>query len=577
MKSSGSHQVIRALKDENIGLVFGIPGTHNIELYDALVDEPHIKAVLVTDEQSASFMADGVARSSGTMAALSIVPGAGLTHALSGIAECFLDGIPLLVLGCGIRNDTGASFQLHDVDQQAIAKPVCKQIFTITSAQSIYRTIRSACTIAKTSPAGPVFVEVPANYLMIPSEINESDVSVSAPGAQQLQLDMRSVTEAAKALSNSKSIGIYAGLGTLTATDELIRLAERLDAIVFTTISGKGVFPEDHPRWAWSTMGNAAPPEIRKIEAQLDCLLAIGCRFSEVATASYGFSPPANLIHIDIDSQVFSRNYKASHTIEADSKVAILALLECNDLKVCPPKQQRLDALRVAHQKTRSVQKSACSGKERVSPYQLIESIQRRFGPDTVYTTDSGNGTFLAMELLRLKRPRSFMAPVDFSCMGYSIPAAIGAKLAQPERPVVALVGDGAFLMTGLELLTAATYGCNVVAFILNDGELSQIAQFQRASVVRTTCTDLGSLDYKSLAAALKLEYQLIRNDSEIEESLDRISSMNKEGAPVLVEVAFDSSVATFFSKGVVKTNFLRLAWKDRIRMVSRVIKRKIT
>src|SRR5919202_1595312 len=147
MKLSGAQIVVRALEDEGIALAFGIPGTHNIELYDALAESERVRAVLVTDEQSASFMADGAWRASGRLACVNVVPGAGLTHALSGIAEAFMDTIPMLVLGCGIRRDSAMGYQLHDVDQLAMVKPVTKAALRPQNGGEIYSTIRRACRI----------------------------------------------------------------------------------------------------------------------------------------------------------------------------------------------------------------------------------------------------------------------------------------------------------------------------------------------------------------------------------------------------------------------------------------------
>ena len=163
-KMTGGDIVVRALEDEKVGFTFGIPGTHNIELYDSLARSTSVRPILVTDEQSASFMADGVARASGQLAAVNVVPGAGLTHALSGIAEAYLDGVPMLVLACGIRRDTGRAFQLHDVDQLAIARPVTKAQLRAEQGSEIYATVRHACQIARSAPAGPVMVEIPAEH-----------------------------------------------------------------------------------------------------------------------------------------------------------------------------------------------------------------------------------------------------------------------------------------------------------------------------------------------------------------------------------------------------------------------------
>lgn len=572
-KYSGADLVIRALRDEKIRHLFGIPGTHNIELYDALTDAQDLKTILVTDEQSASFMADGVWRASGEMACINLVPAAGLTNAMSGIAEAYLDQIPMLVLSCGIRQDTGASYQLHHVDQVAIAKPVCKGVFTPKTHAEIYPLLRQACQMARRAPCGPVMVEIPVNLYLFKENLDEEKFQFQFSISEQ-EIDPVVFKQIVEILNASRSVGIYVGLGALGARDGLIDLAEILDAIVFTTISGKGVFPEDHPRWAWMTLGRAAPPEIQKLEGGLDCLLAIGCRFSEVATASYGLTPPKNLIHVDIDPSVFNRNFKATCCLQADAKGFVDELN-----RTLSPREkngQRISDLGTAHEKIRQDQRRFKS-LDGVTPSKLIYTFEKIFGPETIYVTDSGNGTFVAMELLRLRHARSFLGPIDYSCMGYSVPASIGAKLARPDRPVVGLNGDGAFLMTGLELMTAKAQGIGVVSCVLRDGELSQIAQFQRTSFNRTVDTRLSPLNFHALAQAIGLDYIKIQNDDGLETGITEAYQLSQEGRPVLLEAAIDYSNPTYFTKGVVKTNFLRFGWKDRIRLVSRLIQRKIT
>jgi acetolactate synthase-1/2/3 large subunit len=212
-----------------------------------------------------------------------------------------------------------------------------------------------------------------------------------------------------------------------------------------------------------------------------------------------------------------------------------------------------------------------------VSPAHLLAAVQRLFGPDTVYTTDSGNGTFLAMELLRLEQPRKFLAPVDYSCMGYSVPAAIGAKLAAPEHPVVALAGDGAFLMTGMELITAVQEGIGVVVLVLRDRELAQIAQFQATAMNRKVASALPDYDLANLAKGMGCEFLHMDTDQEVEETLTTARVMAENGFPVVVDVAIDYSRKTFFTKGVVKTNLLRFPLRDRVRFVGRALVRKVT
>ena len=571
MKMPGADIVVRALEDEGIPFTFGIPGTHNIELYDSLARSTKVRPVLVTDEQSASFMADGVARSSGKLAAVNVVPGAGLTHALSGIAEAYLDGIPMLVLACGIRRDTGKAFQLHDVDQLAIARPVTKAQFLVQQGSELYATIRRACRIARESPGGPVIVEVPAELYLFRQE---AELDTSVEDQPSLLPRSEEIDRARSLLATCRRPLLYLGLGAAGAGADLVALAERLDAPVATTFQGKGVFPENHPLWLWCGFGAAAPPFVRKIAASCDLTLAIGCRFAEVGTGSYGLEPPGKLVHVDIDASVLGRNYPTELPIVADAARFVSALL--TDLKPRTPNAELKQSIAAGHAKVWS-DWAAPADAERVSPPHLLKTLQQILGPDAVFTTDSGNGTFLAMECLRLNRPRSFLAPIDYSCMGYAVPAALGAALACPDRPVVALPGDGAFLMTGLELLTAAQLKLPVLVLVLRDRELAQIAQFQQTALGRKTCSEVPDYNLPAFCEAVGAKYLALSRNSDTESVLQKARELTKADRPVVVEVAIDYSRKTYFTNGVVRTNLARLPWPDRMRMVARALGRRFS
>jgi acetolactate synthase-1/2/3 large subunit len=571
MKMTGADIVVRALEDEGVPFTFGIPGTHNIELYDSLARSTKVRPILVTDEQSASFMADGVARSSGMLAAANVVPGAGLTHALSGIAEAYLDGIPMLVLACGIRRDTGKAFQLHAVDQMAIARPVTKAQFLIENGVDLYATIRRACRIARTAPAGPVFVEVPAEHYIFRHDVDldawrdEADAPAAFRAAD--------LEQARALIAACRRPLLYLGLGAAGAGADLVALAERLEAPVATTFEGKGIFPESHPLWLWCGFGAAAPSFVQKIAAGCDLTLAIGCRFSEVGTGSYGLEVPGKLVHVDIDASSLNRNYRADLAVVADGGPFVSALL--SNLPARQADSELREAIRAGHAKVWSGWEVSADA-ERVNPPQLIKAVQELVGPAAIYTTDSGNGTFLAVECLRLDRPRSFLAPIDYSCMGYAVPAALGAALACPDRPVVSLAGDGAFLMTGLELLTAAQQGLRVMILLFRDRELAQIAQFQQTALGRKSCSELPDYDLPAFCKAVGVEYLMLGKNAEIESVLRQGCGLMEGGRPVVVEVAIDYSRKTYFTNGVVKVNLARLPWRDRLRMVVRALARRV-
>jgi acetolactate synthase-1/2/3 large subunit len=566
MKKTGAELVVRALEDEGIALAFGIPGTHNIELWDALASSESVRSVLVTDEQSASFMADAAWRASGRMACVNVVPGAGLTHAMSGIAEAFLDGVPMLVLGCGIRRDTGRAYQLHDVDQLALARPVTKAQILPSSGADLYDVVRRACRIARSGTPGPVFVEVPADQYLFRHETEIVPPAAELPAAPPAD----AVERAAEILRAATRPLLYCGLGAAKA--DLVALAERLEAPVSTTFQGKGVFPESHPLSLWPGFGDAAPAFARDVAASCDATLAIGCRFGEVATGSYGMSPPHPLVHVDIDPSVPGRNVPADLAIAADAAAFVAALLPRLDRR--GPDAGLRDRIRSGRAEVDAELAQPSDG--RVSPHLLLRALQQTFGPGTIFTSDSGNGTFLAVEGLRLEKPGRLLAPVDFSCMGYAVPAALGAKLACPGSPVVALAGDGAFLMTGLELLTAAQNGLGVAVFVLRDRELAQIAQFQATALGRKASSTLADHDLLALARALGAEALSLPTDASIRSVVSSAMEFTEAGRPVLVDVAIDYSKKTFFTRGVVKTNFLRLPWGDRLRFVARALARKL-
>jgi len=568
VKVSGAKAVVRALEDEGIALAFGIPGTHNIELYDALAESASVRAVLVTDEQSAGFMADGAWRASGVMACVNIVPGAGLTHAMSGIAEAFMDGVPMLVLGCGIRQDSGRAFQLHDVDQLAIARPVTKAQLRPKRGEEIYATIREACRLARSGTPGPVMVEIPADQYLLQ---HESNFAYVLPRAERRAPSAEEVENAVRLLAGRKVL-IYAGFGASGV--DLVELAERLDAPVATTFSGKGVFPETHPLSLWCGFGTAAPEFARRIANGCDATLVIGARFGEVATGSYGIDPPHPIVHVDISEGVIGRNVPVELAVIADAGEFVRALTPRITPRDQDPKLHT--AIAAGHAEVREEWESGRS-KDRVTPARLLAALQARFGSDSIFATDSGNGTFLAMEMLRLSGPRRFLAPVDYSCMGYSVPAALGARLAMPEKPVIALAGDGAFLMTGMELITAASEGIAAVVCVLRDGELAQIAQFQKVAMNRKTKSVLAEYGLGSLCAGMGVECLELRRDADIVEVLSRAAEIAGGGEPVVIDVAIDYSEKTFFTRGVVKTTLGRLPLKDRVRFIGRAVGRKIT
>ncbi|RMG06673.1 MAG: thiamine pyrophosphate-binding protein [Planctomycetota bacterium] len=573
MKTTGARLAVKALEAVGVRLVFGVPGVHTVELYDALASAEGVRPVLVTHEGGGAFMADAVSRSGGGLGCVAVVPGAGLTHALSGIAEAYLDGIPLLVVTGGIRRDSGRAYQLHDVDQLALARPVTKGAWRVEAHADVVPTLYEAASRATSGTPGPVLVELAADVLMFSGQAPPpSDYSPPPRGPAP---DPARIDAAAELLAAAQRPGIYVGWGAVDAADEVASLAERLGAPVATTLQGLSAFPHDHPLHAGFGFGPAAVPAAQEAFRGCDALLALGCRFSELATGSYGLPVPEALVHVDVDPEVFSKNYPARVAIEADALLAAKALNEA--LAETAPRDPAALAARIQAAKE-SYLSSWTEGQrsERVGPGIFFRELRRRMDPDDTLVVDDGNHTFLAAELFPVLRPRRFLSPTDFNCMGYAVPATIGAQLARPEARAVCVVGDGAFLMTGLELLTASTLGLGVLVCVFHDGELAQISQFQHTPLARKTCTVLGDLRVSGVAEATGAAYFDLRHDGEVAEVLERAFAAAADGRPAVVDVRIDYSRKTAFTRGVVKTNLGRFPLGEKLRFVGRALKRHV-
>ncbi len=565
-----------ALEQLGIRYTFGIPGVHNTELYDEIGASGSITPVLVAHEGGGAFMADAVSRTGAGIGTLLIVPAAGVTHAASGIGEAFLDGIPMLVIAGGIRRDLGRAYQLHDMDQHALLAPITKGRWRIERHADVIPVIHEAYRVATGGEPGPVFVEIPVNLQLTAGDAGERPAFEPAAPAGH-RADAADIGRAAELLGSAQHPGIFCGWGAVDAAAELIAIAELAGAPVATTLQGLSAFPANHRLHAGFALGPAAVPAVENAFAHCDCLLAVGTRFAEIPTGSYGYVPPANLIHVDINPRVFGANYPAAVALEGDARAVLAAL---RDALPASPRTARANAVAaaVAADKRRYHDEwVAHDPKGRVNPQRFFDVLRTRLPDDGIVVADDGNHTFLVAELMPIHAPRTFFSPSDFNSMGYCIPAVIGAKLARPGRVVVGIVGDGAVRMTGLEMATAVAQKAGVVWFVFNDGELAQIAQAQETPYNRKTCTVLPGLDFESLAKANRVGYRLMRDDSEIDRVIGDALSAAAGGEPVLVDVRIDYSKRTRFTEGVIRTNLKRFGIADQARLVGRALWRKLT
>ncbi len=595
MKRTGAWLTVYALEQIGARFTFGIPGVHTTELYDALNNSNRITQVLVTHEGGASFMADAVGRLTDSIGVLTVVPAAGLTHAASGIGEAFLDGVPMLVISGGPRTDTPHRYQLHQMDTHKFMSGLTKATFRVTRHEEVVPTLFEAYTIATSGEPGPVFVELPVNILLLTDEVAElPQFQPAKPPAIDAPAE---IAHAADLLLAAKRPCIFAGWGARDASVELVELAEWLEAPVATTLQGLSVFPGNHPLHTGFGFGASAVPAAQNAFKDCDCMVAIGTRFAEIATGSYGADVPENLVHIDINPAALNANYPAKVAIAADAGAALRELLEALQAKAFssevdtgsrqenassqkakgPRKAER--AIREQIRKDKAAYRKSWYRNDAnglVNPARFFDELRKQMPDDGILAIDDGNHTFLTAELMPIHAPKSVILPTDFNCMGYAVPAAIGAKLSFPDRSVQAIVGDGAFMMTCMEIVTAASNGLGVIYYVFNDGELAQIGQAQSIPYGRKPCTSIGKLNIEGVALATGAAYVPMNDNSEIAGAIGKAREIAATGRPVIVAVRIDYSKRTAFTLGTVKTNFGRFPLNEKLRFLARAAVRHV-
>ena len=576
MKRTGASLAIWALEQIGVRYTFGIPGVQNTELYDELASSQSITPILVTHEGGAAFMADAISRLSESVGTLVIVPAAGLTHAASGIGEALLDGVPMLVISGGVRTDTGRRYQVHQMDLHQFMKGLTKATFRIDRHEDVVSTIFRAYDIATSDEPGPVFLELPLNVQAFPGQVSGLPSYARPPAKPVEQTD--AVALAASLIAQSRHPGLFVGWGAREATAELRELAEWLQAPVSTTLQGLSAFPGNHPLHVGFGFGPASVPSARAAFAPCDCLIAVGTRFSEIATGSYGARIPENLIQIDINPAVFNANYPVKVALQGDAARVLEVLVAA--VKGARPAggadHGLKDLIRREKQSYRQIW-YAHDAKDKVNPARFFDELRRQTPDDAITVLDDGNHTFLTAELFEIRAPKSVILPTDFNCMGYAVPAAIGAKLAHPSRAVNAIVGDGGFAMTCMEIMTASRNALGVVYYVFHDGMLSQISQFQKLPYNRRTCTEIGAFAIEGVALATGATYIAMPDNAAIAGAIEQANVAASQGRPVIVDVAIDYSKRTAFTTGAGRTTFGRLPLRQKARVLARAVSRRLS
>ena len=540
-KLTGAQAVVETLKQEGTLCVYGIPGAQENELWDAMKAKA-LPYLLVTHEFSAACMADGYARSTGKPGVLCVVPGPGVTNSLSGLGEALIDSVPVVaIVGDIAQGEKFRPFQVHCLDQVALLKPVTKGVFATTHVGQIPSAIRKAFALAQAGEPGPVAVVIP--YTQLIEAHHYKDPPLEPMG---VPFDEAAFTKAVHLLSDRKlKVGIYAGQGCFDSSDSLTAVAEMLQAPVATSVSGKGAINESHPLsvgWGYGPHATVTAEKIFKGRPLLpnhhgvDCVLAIGVRYSEVSTGFYSQPQTKHLIHVDANADNLGRVMKTDVCVHADAGIFLAKLLEqagCLRRAADGHLIARIHEARVEECKHHAVPLAKCGA----DPMSFVLALRKCLPDDALTFVDVTVTEHLAAEAFRVDHPRTYFNPTDNQAMGWSIPAAIGAQRVHPKRTVATITGDGCFLMSAMEISTAARECLPVKFFILDDQAYHYMQMLQKPAYLRTTATILARMDYQSLASGFGVAYLEVKSNDRLEEFIR--AALSHDG-PILVRVITD-------------------------------------
>jgi len=525
---TGGQAVVKALEKEGASIVFGLPGVHILGIYDALYDSK-IRHVLVRHEQSAAFMADAYSRTTGRVGVCLTTMGPGTTNAVTALATAYCDSSPVLLITGQIPSKLVGKGKgaLHEVDQLSILRPLTKWNKCVKKVEEIPPTIHQAFKSMKLERPRPIQIEIPIDILEAAGEVDftwqEDDVLQKPSGSRE------AIEDAVLLLADSKAPIILAGGGVLRsgATEELIKMAEILSAPVITTIMGKGAIPDDHPL-SLGCLARGGP--IEEVLAEADVVLALGTRFSATSTKNWTIKFPENLIHVDIDEAEIGKNYATKVGIVGDAKLVLQRMLFQLKNRIQVTKAGWLH--RVMNVKRRMRSELELSDRTEI---RTVLEIRRVLDRDAIVAADVTIPAYWMVRIFEVYRPGTLLYPAGYVAMGFGLPAAIASKLAYPERQVVALCGDGSFLMTCQELATAVENSVNIPVVVYNNqgyGILKYAQKLKFSS--RHIGVDLTNPDFLRFAEAFGAKGLRVDAISQLKPCLEEALRSDK---PTVIDV----------------------------------------
>ena len=540
---TGAQAIIACLEAEGVDTVFGYPGGQAIKIYDALYDSKKIRHVLARHEQGATHEADGYARATGKTGVVIVTSGPGATNTVTGIATAYMDSVPLVVITGQVPRSVIGTDAFQESDIVGITMPIVKHSYLLQSCEDMTKTFREAFYIANSGRPGPVLIDVPSDLagadmvFEYPSDVNLPSYKPTVKG------NARQIRQAAGMLRNAKRPILYIGGGIISshAERELREVAEMLQIPVVATLMGKGAFPASHPL-NLGLVGMHGSRFANYAVTNSDLLFVVGARFSDRVTGRLAdFAPHAKVVHVDIDPAEIGKNRNPQIPIVGDARVVLAGLEEQLKQEPCEPQTKEwLDQIEEWRKEYPFYSPGLAATSGSISPEGALDLLSSMLDQEnSIVTTEVGQHQMWAAQHIQTEEPRSFLSSGGLGTMGFGLPAAIGAKVACPEKQVVCIAGDGSVQMNIQELATAAIEGINVKVLIVNNSALGMVHQWQtlfyNQRYSETLLPDIP--DFVKLAEAYNWQAERVSDPAELEAAMKRLLDADR---PALLDMRID-------------------------------------
>lgn len=551
VKITTAELLLRYLEGEGVEYVFGVPGTSLIPFYDAINHQEYIKPILTKHEEGAAFMADGYARVSRKLGVCYATSGPGATNLVTGVANAYMDNVPLLVITGQVPTSIYGKGTFQDstkegIDSVALFDPMTKFSEMIISKYKMPELLREAIRTAFSGKMGPVHLSYPKDIMA--EKLEEDLVPPKRYRVKSAYFDRKLVINAADKLVHSKKPAMLVGSGVIAsgASMEVLELAEMLNIPVATSPKAKGAFPEDHPLSIGVLGFSGSPVAEEYLKGDIDVFMVVGSSLNQLTTSSWdpNLKPSDYLIHVDIDPSQIDKNYMADIGLIGDCQAVLneISFRILRELQVHDPKKERPVNNVVEFKEKVGMfleEEKRYSKAVPIKPQVLMREIQESLPEDAIIFVDTGSHICWAIHYLQFKQP-NFYSPFGLLSMGYSTAAAIGGKLAAPDKPVVAIVGDGCFQMNGMEVATAVNYDIPVVWIVENNSLLGLVHELQKFDLgENTVSTTFKEIDCAKIAEGLGAVGYRIERPGEIGEVLKEAIKSDK---PTVIDIKIDQN-----------------------------------